>query len=681
MARWQTIPADVGEDLLSDCGFRGVFTGIPVIDDRTLLQRYVAHRDDDAFAEVVRRHLPFVYSAALRRLGHDTHQAQDVAQLVFCALAREARHVARYPVLGGWLYTATRNAVINTVRGEQRRRTREEEASYMQQIDSESDVSADWSKLRPVLDSAMDRLSDRDREAVLLRFFHGRSFGEIGATVGLSEDAARKRIDRALAKLRDLLRPHGVASTSTALAALLASQPVSAAPAGLLASVTGAALATGGAAGVGVTTFIAMTKLQAGIAAGIVLAGAIGLITQQRTISALRKDAAIARQQLAQLTEGNAPAGRGGRGGSGTPMAGSLSGASVAASERPPTARGELFAETSAALRHGKVPERYFAFVAVLQKLTRDNWREVVQAFEEERKRTGLWHPEVFDIFARRAGEVAGEDAVSYFLKLGWGGDANEAMIGWASKSPVEALQWLGRDADVETRRRVMGAAIRGLAFVEPDLAVKTLEDQPVKDRAEHADGIITSMLRSAGLDAVQRMVEGMIVRATAAGSLKDDYLRQIFADYSFKRIAQLDESSNVAEAVSWLNPHIGQPYVDRRVIAETAARFARQDPQEALRWLEAVNTTLLRAGEESTVGYRVVLDTWKAKQGAPAVETWLQTQTAHPHYDHIAWQYAALVVEQDANQALQWANTIKSAKIKHEVLQVIGKRTSKSKS
>src|SRR5688572_8540694 len=124
----------------------------------------------------------------------------------------------------------------------------------------------------------MDQLSARDREAVLLRFFQDRSFGEIGPAVGLSEGAVRKRIDRALAKLRDVLRPHGVGSTS-ALAALLASQTVSAAPAGLLASVTGAALSTGSAAATGIVTFITMTKLQAGVVAAIVVAGAVGLIT------------------------------------------------------------------------------------------------------------------------------------------------------------------------------------------------------------------------------------------------------------------------------------------------------------------------------------------------------------------------------------------------------------------
>ena len=650
-------------------------------DDSTLLQRYAANRDEAAFAEVVRRHLPFVYAAALRRLGRDTHHAADVAQFVFCALARDARRIARYSVLSGWLYTATRNAVSNVVRGEKRRRNREEEAFHMQQIDSEPDASADWSRLRPVLDSAMDRLGARDREAVLLRFFEGRSFGEIGALAGVSEDAARKRIDRALARLRDFLRPHGVASTSTALAALLASQPVSAAPAGLLANVTTAALANGGVGATGIATFITMTKLQTGIVAALLVAGAVGLFLQQRTISQLREEVAVAQGRLATLSgDDGAAKNLRGRAAAAAQAAPAKTG-SAAETARPPTAPGELLAETKAALGHGKVPERYFSFVAILQKLSRDNWREVLQAFEEEQKRTGLVHPEVFEIFARHAGEVAGKDVVSYFLKKKWNGDANEAMIGWASKNPTEALQWLGREADADTRRRVMAGAIRGLALTEPDLAVKVLEDQPANERNKYVDELVTSMLRPAGIDGVQRLVEGMIARAAEAGRLKEEYLKSVFTNFSAKRIGQAEANGTMAEVVDWLNPHIGQPYVDRRLVAETALRYARENPPETLRWLEKVNTTLLPI-ENDTVGYRVTLDVWRAKAGAPVVETWLQAQAqSHPHYDWMAWQYAALVAGQDPNKAAKWANTIKDPAIKQKTLQEINQRVAKGKS
>lgn len=660
-------------------------------DDRTLLQRYAAHRDEAAFAEVVRRHLPFVYSAALRRLGRDTHRAQDVAQTVFCALARDAGRIAPYPVLSGWLYTATRNAVCNLVRAEKRRRTREEEASHMQQIESEPEA-ADWSTLRPVLDSAMDQLSAPDREAVLLRFFEGRSFGEIGAIIGSSEEAARKRTDRALTRLRDLLRPRGVAPSSATLAALLAAQPVSAAPAGVLASVTRAALSTGGAAALEVATFITMTKLQASMAAAIVLAGAIGLIIQQRTISALRADAGSAQARSAQLKAEKNGHNLGtirGRA-SAEPTTADSRARNPADGSAGPGARDEMLAATSAALQNGKLPEGYFAFAGVLQQLTRDNWRQVRQGFEEERKRTGLGHPPLVEVFVRRAGEVAGRDAVDYFLKNGWGGNtneataswvSNEAMIGWASQNPAEALQWLGHDADPETRRKLMGAAIRGLALTEPDLAVKTLEDQPAKERSKYTHELVTSALRAVGIAGAQRLVEGMIARAAENDQLKEAYLRNVVHDYCSMRIYQATASGTVADALDWMNRRLGQPYFDNGVITEVTRRFTLENPPEAFRWLEGVNNTLMRGGETSPVGYRMLLDAWKAKEGAPAVETWLRAQQSHPHYDYLARQYTAIVVEQDTNKALGWANTIKDAAIKQEAMQLINRRGSRAKS
>ena len=211
-----------------------------MIDDATLLRRYADDGAEEPFAEFVRRHLPLVYSAALRRLGGDTHRAEDVSQVVFCAVARDARRLSKHTVLTAWLYTATRNAVIDVIRTEQRRRGREEEAHIMQETSSDLEPSADWSRLRPVLDAAMDELSGGDREAVLLRFFQGRPFAEIGNVLGLSEDAARKRVDRALDKLGGVLRRHRIASTSAALATLLAGETISAAPVSLAATITGA---------------------------------------------------------------------------------------------------------------------------------------------------------------------------------------------------------------------------------------------------------------------------------------------------------------------------------------------------------------------------------------------------------------------------------------------------------
>jgi RNA polymerase sigma factor (sigma-70 family) len=277
-----------------------------MIDDPTLLRRYAADRADDAFAELVRRHLPMVYSAALRRLSGDTHLAEDVSQVVFTSLARNASTLSQHPALTGWLYTATRYAVVDVVRSQSRRRAREKEAYIMQEMFSESEAPADWSQLRPVLDTAMDKLSSRDRDAVLLRFFEGRPFAEIGARLGLSEDAARKRVERALDQLRVLLRRHGVASTSAALATLLTGGTVTAAPAGLAASITGTALSSAVSTTGLVTTFMTMSKLQAGLAAVVLAGGVVGFVLQQRTVATLHESATVTEERAARLARENA---------------------------------------------------------------------------------------------------------------------------------------------------------------------------------------------------------------------------------------------------------------------------------------------------------------------------------------------------------------------------------------
>ena len=287
-------------------------------DDAELLREYAEERSEDAFAELVRRHLGLVYNAALRQAGGDTHLAQDVAQRVFADLARKAGALGGRAVLAGWLYTSTRYAAVQVVRSEQRRRIREQEAQRMNEIfagegrtmragnGSEVDgATIDWEQVKPVIDDALHALGERDREAVLLRFFEGRTFGEVGARLSVSDDAARMRVDRALEKLRGLLKRRGVTSTSAALSMALGGQAMAAAPAGLAASVVGTVLAsagsltTGGAAGW--ATFMGMTKLQIGLAGVIAAGGAVGWLVQERMAAEARSELARVQEQSAAL--------------------------------------------------------------------------------------------------------------------------------------------------------------------------------------------------------------------------------------------------------------------------------------------------------------------------------------------------------------------------------------------
>src|SRR5215470_8096070 len=172
-------------------------------DDGTLLRDYFLSGSEPAFAELVRRHLDFVYSTALRTTNGDEHLAQDICQGVFIDLARKASRLSNHPVLTGWLYTSTCFAASKAVRSECRRRVRELKAHTMQEHNTNTGAQVDWEQIRPFFDSVMHELKEQDREALLLRFFERRSLADVGSTLGLSENAARMRIERALDRLRE----------------------------------------------------------------------------------------------------------------------------------------------------------------------------------------------------------------------------------------------------------------------------------------------------------------------------------------------------------------------------------------------------------------------------------------------------------------------------------------------
>jgi RNA polymerase sigma factor (sigma-70 family) len=219
------------------------------MEDAELLRHYLNDHSEPAFAELVRRHFDLVYSAASRQVGGDPQTAEDITQAVFTDLARHARHLTCHSSLTAWLYTATRYAAANSRRQELRRRTREQHACSMNQILQSAESEPDWEQLRPLLDEAMHELNPADRHALLLRYFDRRPLEEVGTRLGLSANAARMRLDRALDKLRALLAKRGITSTGVALATVLASHAVGAGPAGLAARVSHAAFASVAAGG------------------------------------------------------------------------------------------------------------------------------------------------------------------------------------------------------------------------------------------------------------------------------------------------------------------------------------------------------------------------------------------------------------------------------------------------
>jgi len=226
-----------------------------------------------------------------------------VTQQVFTEVARQAKRLARHPALVGWLYTTTRLMASRMNRTEQRRQAREQEANMMNQLLHDDTPPVDWNRLRPVIEDAMHELDDRDRHAVLLRYFQNKTLNEVGAALNLTENAARMRVDRALDKLRGKLARHGITTTAAALAAVVAANAVQAAPAGLAATISAAAVAGSAVQAstlIVATKTIAMTTLQKTIVTAA-LAAAVGT-----GIYAVHQGAQL-RGQLRSLEEQQAP--------------------------------------------------------------------------------------------------------------------------------------------------------------------------------------------------------------------------------------------------------------------------------------------------------------------------------------------------------------------------------------
>jgi RNA polymerase sigma factor (sigma-70 family) len=211
------------------------------MDDIELLQRYVRERDEACFTTLVERHLGLVHSTALRQV-RDPHLAEEVTQAVFIILAKKAHAFRQGVVISSWLYRTTRFAASDALKSQYRRLKREQEAFEM---DTSSADNSAWVRIEPMLEDAMARLNHKDRDVLILRYFEDRPLAAVGTALGIKEGAARKRVDRALQKLRAFFARRGTIISAVTLGSVLSANAVQAAPAILGPAVAKAALMKG----------------------------------------------------------------------------------------------------------------------------------------------------------------------------------------------------------------------------------------------------------------------------------------------------------------------------------------------------------------------------------------------------------------------------------------------------
>lgn len=275
-------------------------------DSQKLIAEYTRNGSEAAFHELVARYVDLVYSAALRLVNGDCHSAEDISQTVFADLARMAQTLSPDVMLGGWLPRHTCFAASKTIRSERRRQLRERQAVEMNSLQQQP--TEDFSRLAPILDEAINTLSEPDRTAILLKFFEQHDFRKIGEIIGSNEDAARMRVNRALEKLEQSLKGKGIQSAAAALSVALSANAVQAAPAALAmtistAALTGAAISTSTITTQG--TIVVMNWINAkaivAIAAACLAAGTGTYLYEQQKTENLRlenQSLLVAQEQL-----------------------------------------------------------------------------------------------------------------------------------------------------------------------------------------------------------------------------------------------------------------------------------------------------------------------------------------------------------------------------------------------
>ncbi len=225
--------------------------------DFELLQRFTRHGEQPAFADVVRRHLDLVFATAMRKV-EDAGVAQEVAQNVFAALARKAWRFAPDDSLPAWLHKAALLESKSWLRGELGRRRREQAAAELgTTMNTPPEDQPAFHALVPLLDDALLSLREKDRTALLLRFYESQSLREVGGTLGVNEDAARKRVQSALEKLAEFFNRRGFKTATVAAAAAALQHTATSASAALVSTVVGAALQVAPPALVGLGVWLA----------------------------------------------------------------------------------------------------------------------------------------------------------------------------------------------------------------------------------------------------------------------------------------------------------------------------------------------------------------------------------------------------------------------------------------
>lgn len=610
-------------------------------DDGELLRRYAAQASAAAFAELVRRHVDHVYSAALRRVNGDHALAQDVAQTVFADLARMASRIPPDMPPGGWLHRHTGFIASRMTDRERRRRAREQIAASMNPPDAAPDP--EWAATAPLLDEALDTLPDADRHAIVLRFFEQRDYRSVGAALGLSDDSAQKKVSRALEKLRTALQRRGVAGTA-GLASLLAVHSVHAAP----------------------------QAVSGGMAAHSLAAAACGARTLRELIAGMP---AAARWQSAAAAVVIAAAAAG---------AGVWAGAEKARRPLPPGTSESVRTESPPAAVTGSAGNVRPASAAepaelspeVLVRAAAAEWKDGAQRVSTTARALALLSriaPEQMPAALRHASAYP-EESLRLLL-------VRHLLSHWAESDPQQALAWVAANTPDQQRADLAQGVLGAWAAHNPDAVMGWAGKTGTMTKAPVSESVLATIFRTLA----ERSPETALQRLRTLANVADrgQALRGILdtVDTAAKRdalaagiAAMPDEAMRVqarrAMVEQWSRQDIqaAADYVDRaepawertRLMDSLGYAWLQTDPAKAAAWW-----TSRAPGPDTLVK---IINVW-AQQDPNAAGEWLRTQPQGAASDTARMTFSRQVADLDPESALRWAETVSDAPMRESTI------------
>lgn len=623
------------------------------MEDQSLLNQFARSGSEDAFRALVSRHLGLVLTVAERRTGSRSH-AEDIAQNVFAALAGKAQRLSKHATIVGWLHRATLNECALAHR-RQNAHARKMNA-FSEHLMTDADGRNVWREALPVLDEAIDGLTDSDRKLILLRFFEHKSFREIGDSLAKSESAAQKQGERALNRLGDILRNKGVAITGVALTSGLSSQAIPTVSESLVTSISSGALKTVST----LTTqsiltelFRAMNPMQNTAVLVVGAIAAVPLAIQWKSNQDLKAQLELAKRPPAPIVQTAAPSKasvavaqpRISRS-SGTPT--------VAATVTPLGMPDEMDTWESALYEQDPV-RRAQRIGQLLAALTADEATNVAAVFANARK-SGKRFSEEYRLFLRAWGRLDGKGAMDYLVAAnGLKKNSSEmmaALAGWASSSPYAATQWIdGLPKEFNPENLIYGL-LDGWSMVDFYAAASYAETRPRSpSRNRFRKLLLQRSLDAGGIPAAQQWFS----------NISNNDHNSLYKQYAFDEVIQAMLYRDPSAAALWISQMGEQKYITSKPIIKTAGELAKTAPVEAMQWLENVS---LQKPVDSLHGKSRVLNQWAASDPAGA-GAWLSQQPAGAGYDRMAGEFSRLIAKNDPTSAGEWARSIGDAKVR----------------